>query len=109
MNACHEQQQQQQQRDRNDMLRPSHSPLWSPCRYLLISVSSGTQPSNRVWYIDLQQIPLDLSDALDFSGFLQTSLLRSKRHDDPKHHQQSSALTLPLHVVAGETHLSMDI
>ena len=37
-------------------------------RYLLISVSSGTQPSNRVWYVDLQEIPLDSMDALDFSG-----------------------------------------
>ena len=44
-----------------------HVALLSP-RYLLITVSSGTQPSNRVWYVDLKQIPFDLGEAMDFSG-----------------------------------------
>ena len=37
-------------------------------RFLLISVGEGTQPRNRVWYIDLEQIPRDGAGALDFSG-----------------------------------------
>jgi hypothetical protein len=39
-------------------------------RYLLVYASEGCQPQNRLFYLDLQQIPkAEGSDALDFSSF----------------------------------------
>jgi hypothetical protein len=39
-------------------------------RYLLVYASEGCQPQNRLFYLDLTQIPkADSSGALDFSSF----------------------------------------
>eukprot|EP00887_Chlorella_sp_A99_P006225 scaffold3.g6225.t1 len=38
-------------------------------RYLIISVSEGCKPANKLWYVDLEQIPRDDGGALDFSAF----------------------------------------
>jgi hypothetical protein len=39
-------------------------------RYLLVYASEGCQPQNRLFYLDLQQIPkAEASGALDFSSF----------------------------------------
>eukprot|EP00891_Asterochloris_glomerata_P009877 jgi/Astpho2/9877/fgenesh1_pm.00152_%23_2_t len=37
-------------------------------RYMMISVSEGTQPFNRLWYVDLSQLP-KASGALDLAAF----------------------------------------
>lgn len=40
------------------------------CRYLVIYVTEGCRPQNRLYYLDLQQVPKDTqSGALDFSQF----------------------------------------
>ncbi len=39
------------------------------CRFLLISVREGTQPTNQLWYVDLQGIPQGKDSALDFAPF----------------------------------------
>ena len=28
-------------------------------RFLLLSISEGTQPANRLWYLDLEALPVD--------------------------------------------------
>ena len=38
------------------------------CRYMLISASEGTQPFNRLWYVDLSQLP-KAGDALDLAAY----------------------------------------
>lgn len=45
------------------------TPAPAPCRYLLISVTSGCEPANRVWYVDLAAIPTTPhTGALDFGA-----------------------------------------
>lgn len=40
------------------------------CRYLVIYVTEGCRPQNRLYYLDLQQVPRDTqSGALDFSKY----------------------------------------
>ena len=40
------------------------------CRFLLISVREGTQPTNQLWYADLQSLPEFSKDkALDFTPY----------------------------------------
>lgn len=40
------------------------------CRFLLISVREGTQPTNQLWYVDLQALPEFSKDAaLDFTPY----------------------------------------
>lgn len=39
------------------------------CRYLLISVGSGCEPVNRLWYVDLDTLERGADGALDLSGY----------------------------------------
>ena len=40
------------------------------CRFLLISVREGTQPTNQLWYVDLQSLPEFSKDkAIDFAPY----------------------------------------
>lgn len=40
------------------------------CRFLLISVAEGTQPTNQLWYVDLHSLPEFSPDtALDFAPY----------------------------------------
>ena len=38
------------------------------CRYMMISASEGTQPFNRLWYVDLSQLP-KANGALDLAVY----------------------------------------
>ena len=38
------------------------------CRYLLLSITVGCEPSNRLWYVDLDSLPRS-SDALDLAAY----------------------------------------
>ena len=38
------------------------------CRYMLISASEGTQPFNRLWYVELSQLP-KADGALDLAAY----------------------------------------
>lgn len=59
------------------VLADPEQPLWmfgaevtDDGRYLIIYVSEGCRPQNRLYYLDLQQVPTDTqSGALDFSKF----------------------------------------
>lgn len=37
-------------------------------RYLILTISSGCEPTNRLWAVDLEEVPRDSSGALDFSS-----------------------------------------
>ena len=38
-------------------------------RYLLISVGSGCEPANQLWYVDLEALPRGSDGALDLRSF----------------------------------------
>lgn len=38
-------------------------------RYLLISVGSGCEPANQLWYVDLDALPRGSDGALDLRSF----------------------------------------
>ena len=38
-------------------------------RYLLISVGSGCEPANQLWYVDLDTLPRGSDGALDLKSF----------------------------------------
>lgn len=40
------------------------------CRYLLVSIQYGCEPSNKLWICDLNQLPTNSSDgSIDFSAY----------------------------------------
>jgi hypothetical protein len=43
--------------------------LISAARYVLVYASEGCQPQNRLFYLDLTQVPARADGALDFSSF----------------------------------------
>ena len=44
-----------------------------PARYLVITISTGTDPSNKLWYIDAAALPVDASTgALDLAPYDRT-------------------------------------
>lgn len=51
----------------SQILLPQHV---EACRFLLISVTEGTQPTNQLWYVDLHSLPEFSPDQpLDFGPY----------------------------------------
>jgi len=42
-----------------------------PCvySYLLITISTGTEPTNKLWYIEVAKLPKKASGSLDLSSY----------------------------------------
>ena len=39
------------------------------CSYLLITISTGTEPTNKLWYVDMADLPKKPSGSLDLSSY----------------------------------------
>ena len=39
------------------------------CSYLLITISTGTEPTNKLWYVEMANLPKKPSGSLDLSSY----------------------------------------
>ena len=39
------------------------------CSYMLITISTGTDPTNKLWYIETAQLPKKPNGSLDMASF----------------------------------------
>ena len=39
------------------------------CSYMLITISTGTEPSNKLWYVETAQLPKKPNGGLDMSSY----------------------------------------